>query len=511
MKKSGRLYVWVLAVWGFCALLLLLYLWRECREAERGVVCGLLAVSVAILILFWLGSVKDFLFSLCHAVKKNTFREAYRQVENYVADTEPRFILLYCTANDFNPNALATSMAQEYGNFSTYVLDDSKDPQIKANIDEFAKTHAVSVVRREGREGFKAGNLNHFLRNYQDYDYFVVLDSDEILPPDYLFEVNKYFGALPHAGAVQARHVASKGENVFQSLLGMSVKSNGRTAQEVKNFYGANALLGHGMAVSRECYLATGGFPHVVAEDISFAVLIKNAGYEIVYAPNIECVEEFPTNYVSLKKRQCKWTQGNLEYMQRYHGDIMGSNMTWFEKLDMILSHYMLPITPVLSFLLVVVNILLGLFDYAVVRHSIFIYAVMTLFLLSPLIPDLFVYGHTQKAYRLLPYFALNIVTYASMAPMMLRTVWRGIWSKRATFIVTPKGKTRFSLYDMLAHTIDSLLFAFGIGVFSIWSCGTVIPAILLVGSCALAPVAVGLSNITFSDKRRDAPKEASV
>ena len=496
MKKSGRLYTLILTVWCICALFLLAYLWRECRAAQNPMVCVLLTVSVGVLILFWLGSVKDFLFSLCHALKKKEFEAVYRTIQQTSPTVTPRFILLYCTANDFNPHALVRSMSQNYENVSTFILDDSSNHAYMAQIDAFAETHRVTVIRRDNREGFKAGNLNHFLQSYQSYDYFVVLDSDEVLPPDYLQKVNQYFAALPKVGAVQARHVATKGENLFQTLLGMSVKSNGRTAQVVKNFYGANSLLGHGMTISRECYLATGGFPHVVAEDISFAVLIKNAGYEIVYAPNIECGEAFPPNYVSLKKRQCKWTQGNLEYMQRYHRQIMDSDMLWFEKLDMILSHYMLPITPVLSFLLVVVNILLGLFDYAVVRHSVFIYAMMTLFLLSPLIPDLFVYGKTPKSKWLLPYFLLNIVTYASMAPMMLRTVWRGLWGKRAVFLITPKGNPRFSLYSILCHTIDSLLFAATIGIFSFWSCQTVFPAILLIGGCALAPLALALSNI---------------
>lgn len=42
---------------------------------------------------------------------------------------------------------------------------------------------------------------------------------------------------------------------------------------------------------------------------------------------DILCYEEFPVNYVSLKKRQCKWTQGNLEYMKKYNKDIGKSKM----------------------------------------------------------------------------------------------------------------------------------------------------------------------------------------
>ena len=69
------------------------------------------------------------------------------------------------------------------------------------------------------------------------------------------------------------------------------------------------------------------GFPLVVAEDISFAIEVKEAGYEIVYAPDIDCKEDFPENYICLKKRQCKWTQGNVEYMRKYSHEIKNSKM----------------------------------------------------------------------------------------------------------------------------------------------------------------------------------------
>ena len=501
MRKSGKLYAFILGIWGAFSLLLIEYLVRECRAANSFMVGFLLTISILVLIIFWLGSVRDLLFSLCYALKKKQFRRIISPYAEHKIVGAPRVLLLYCTANDFNPHALEASMEQTYLHTETIILDDSsKSSYIKA-IDEFSKIHRLTVVRRATKIGFKAGNLNNYLRGREDYDYFVVLDSDEIIPKTYVEDVLRYFSAMPCVGAVQAAHAATHGKNVFQRLLGMSVKSNGATAQVVKQFYGANALMGHGMTLSRDCYLATGGFPHVVAEDISMAVLIKNAGFDIAYAPHILCYEEFPYDYAALKKRQCKWTQGNLEYMRKYHHDIIRSNMAWFEKLDMMLSHYMLPLTPVLSLLLVVVNILLGLFDYEVIRHSVFIYSLMTVFLLSPLIPDIFVYGKTKEALWLLPYFALNIITYASMAPMMLRTVFSGMLGKPATFIITPKQKRSFTLYETLCCTIDSLLFAFALAMFSLWSSGTIIPSILLLGGCALAPFAVLLANIKTAPK----------
>ena len=330
----------------------------------------------------------------------------------------------------------------------------------------------------------------------------MVLDSDEIIPKDYIREVLKYFAYDKNCGAVQARHEAQKGGNVFQRLMGLCVGSNGKTVQVIKNFYGANALIGHGMTVSRECYEKTGGFPLVVAEDISFAVDIKNAGLNVIYAPDILCYEEFPVNYVSLKKRQCKWTQGNLEYMKKYNREIKESKMTWYEKLDLKLSHYSLPIVPILSFILAVCTICLGVLGYPVIRYSLIVYAVMILFLCSPMIPDFFVYNKSRNAFLLLPYFIINVATYASLAPMMLKTVLLGVFGKKATFIVTPKESENFSVFETIKYTFDSLVFAVVLGALSLIACGSLLPVIFVVAGCFASPFIVALSNISLPTKK---------
>lgn len=505
MQKRSTLYKLILLLWIFFSLFLVAYPVRQSRQANDPRVAILLGISIGCLIVFWLGSVRDLVFSAAAVLCRRRMEVWQRGLRCEHPEGEPRFLLLYCTYNDFDPDSLLVSMEQDYRNYATVILDDSTKEEYKRQIDEFARRHGVEVVRRADRTHYKAGNLNHYLKGREDYDYFVVLDADEVIPRDFIRGVHRYFAASPRVGAVQARHAAKEGGNAFSSLLGMSVESNGKTAQAVKNFYGANALLGHGMAISRDCYERSGGFPPVVAEDISFAVHIRDAGYETVYAPDILCYESFPSDYVSLKKRQCKWTQGNLEYMQRYGRDIFRADMLWFEKLDLMLSHYMLPLTPCLSFLLVVCNILLGFFDYAVVRHSVFIYSLMTLFLLSPLLPDVFVYGRTRQRWRLLPYFALNIVTYASMAPMMLSTVVQGLFGRRAVFHVTPKGTRRFTFREGVHYAWDSLYFATVIALFCYLSCGTVLPASLVVGSCVLAPFAIWLANVrSHKEKRPD-------
>ena len=509
MKKKPTVYIAVIVVWLCCAALLG---WSLSRiiigldgygSVRTAFIIALLSVNTLILATLWLGSIKDFMFSAAYAVTHKKLQREYEKVKSAPApEKPPRFLLLYCTCNDFNADALSACRKQRYSNFKTVILDDSSDEEYKKRIDEYAARGGVEVVRRAERKGYKAGNLNNYLKGRTDYDYFVVLDSDEIIPPDYIENIIKYFMYDKNCGAVQARHVAQSGKNVFQRLMGLSVGSNGATVQIIKNFYGANALIGHGMTVSRACYEKTGGFPHVVAEDISFAVEIKNAGMNIIYAPDIVCSEEFPVNYVSLKKRQCKWTQGNLEYMKKYGKDINRCKMSWFEKLDIKLSHYSLPIVPVLSLVLALCTCALGFIGYPVIGYSLAVYAIMIVFLCSPMIPDLFVYHKDRNILMLLPYFLVNIATYASLAPMMIRTVICGVFGKKAVFTVTPKQSEKFNLKEVLKYSWDSLLFAVVTGALSHFACGSILPVIFIVAGCLAAPAIIALSNITLKESR---------
>lgn len=514
MKKKPTLYIIVFAVWAGCAALLAVCLAQLLPAVagepwRRGLIIALLSLNTAILAALWLGSIKDLVFSLAYALRRKALKRALqRQAAEGeralagAAEPLPRVLLLYCTCNDFNEQALSRCRRQKYGNFKTVILDDSTDPACKRAAAKYALHHSnVEVVRRQDRSGYKAGNLNNYLRGRSDYDYFVVLDSDEVIPPDFISKALRYFAADENCGAVQARHVASEGKNMFQRLLGRSVAGNGRTVQVIKNFYGANALLGHGMMISRRCYQRAGGFPHVVAEDISFAVEIRNAGLSILYAPDIECSEEFPSSYLALKKRQCKWTQGNLEYMKRYSGQIFSAKMAWFEKADIILSHYSLPVVPVLSFLLTVCTVALGFLGYPVIGYALAVYAVMLLFLCSPMLPDLFLCRGKTNFLLLVPYFIVNVATYASLAPMMLRTVALGLLGKKAVFLITPKGEGRTTVKQALAGTWGSVAFALVVGGMALWACGSILPVIFIFAGCLAAPFLALLSDWKLKER----------
>ncbi len=509
MKKKSWVYCLIIVTWVLCISLLtasVVYIGINLQEKniyKKVTIISLISINALCLSYFWLNSIKDFMFSLIFAINHKKIMANYEAIYKIDVKDTPKFLLLYCTCNDFNANALYMCMQQDYSNFETVILDDSSKQDYIDEINNFAEKYNVKVVRRQDKKGFKAGNLNNYLKNNTNYDYFVVLDSDEIIPSDFIKKCIKYFYFSPKIGVVQASHIATEAENAFQKILGISVKSTSCTAQIMKNFYGANALIGHGMAISRQCYEKTGGFPLVVAEDISFAVDVKKSGYDIIYAPNIICQEEFPVDYIALKKRQCKWTQGNVEYMKKYSKNIKKSGMKWYEKLDLKLSHYSLPIIPILSLIIIIATLSLGFIDAKTINYSLFVFGLSILFLLSPLLPNIFVYSKSKQALLIIPYFLLSMATYASLTPMMIKTVTLAVLGKKAKFIVTPKTKNKISIGRALKYSIDSLCFAVIVGISTYLAFNYILPSIIIVCCCALSPFVILMANIQIKKKKQ--------
>ena len=132
MKKSSTLYKIVFLLWTLCVGLLGFGTYRIIVGLEgyspvvQGFIIALLCLNSCILASLWFGSVKDVVFSVAYAIYGKKLCRRYEEVERFrnIPLPEPRVLLLYCTRNDFNNEALSLSMKQNYRNFATVILDD---------------------------------------------------------------------------------------------------------------------------------------------------------------------------------------------------------------------------------------------------------------------------------------------------------------------------------------------------------------------------------------------------
>ena len=478
MSKSPRIYVLILALWSITLMPAIpAMIGVVDRAASTHWYLGALTTASALFIsYFWLNGVKDIVYTLHYHLVDRARPLLIPARPGGVHP--PRVVLVYCTCDDFSADSLRRSMRQRYPNFATVILDDSRKPECIAEIDRFAADAKVRVVRRPDRSGFKAGNLNNYLRS-AEYDYFVILDSDEIIPADYIDRSLDYFAHYGNVGIVQANHAATRNRNDFMKMFAIGVDSHWIAYQTVKSRYGFLSLLGHGAMVSRACYQAAGGFPPVVAEDLCFSIAARDAGYYTVFAPDIRCEEEFPVNYHAFKKRHSKWTQGNMEFIKKYTLTIFRSRMSWFEKLDIYLFTYSLPLTGLFSLYVAIHVIALPILGYTVI-YPLWMLLPTVAFLVAPMLNDVLFHFRRMPKMALLSYLLHSIVLYGSMFFVSLRSSVTSAFGK-SVFVVTPKGDEHTSMRQALRATRGEILFGISLTAISIYLTNSVLPVALIV------------------------------
>ncbi len=486
MAKSAALYVTMLAVWTVLAV----FLWVNFIRVFKSVpfkseietvtkarkICALilLGFNAVFISYFWLNGVKDFIYVVWYYINRGRLIRRHKSVAEAEGINEnAKVLLLYCTCNDFDGASLLKSLErQTWKNAEAVILDDSSNETYKKSIDEFAKEHNIKVVRRADRKGFKAGNINHFLLSDEikgNYDYSVILDSDEILPENFIQDCLRYFNRYKNVGIVQGNHISTRNRNLFMKLFHIGVNSHWPTYQTMKHFYGFSTMLGHGAMISRECYEKAGGFPELVAEDLCLSIEIRNYGYYVAFAPEIVCEEEYPIDYAAFKKRHSKWTQGNLEFIKKYTKKIVKSPMKWYEKLDIVLFTYNLPLTAIFAFFIFLNLVFAPVIGIDLGRvYKLWMIVPTIIFFFSPMLNDFIVWTFRLNPLRNLAYFFCVIILYGSMLTTSLVSAALGMAGKKAKFIVTPKSSSKVTLLWALKFqwkeiAFSSLLLALGL------------------------------------------------
>ena len=519
MKKSSILYVVMLIIW----TILVAFLWYNFIKCFKNIPFNIpienipkwkkitatifLGFNAVFISYFWLNGVKDFIYVIWYYFNKNKLVRRYQQIINTdVSKANDRILLTYCTCNDFDETSLEKSIQQEYHNFKTVILDDSTNDEYKKRIDEFSKKHNIEVIRRENRIGFKAGNINNYLMREEvktSYDYVVILDSDEILPKNFITECLKYFYSQDNIGIVQANHISTRNRNFFMKLFHIGVNSHWPTYQTMKHFYGFSTMLGHGAMIKRECYESAGGFPNLVAEDLCLSIESRQHGYYVAFAPNIICEEEYPIDYVAFKKRHSKWTQGNLEFIKKYTGKIAKSKMKWFEKLDIVLFTYNLPLTAIFAFFIFANLIIAPLLNIELGKiYSLWMFIPTVIFFFSPMLNDFITWSFRLNPLRNIVYFICVVILYGSMLTTSLISALLGMCGKKAKFIVTPKTSKKTSLFFALRFQLNEIIFSSILLVCAIIFSKSILPVILIITTGYFSIFLLFFSNKKYDDKK---------
>ena len=374
--------------------------------------------------------------------------------------------VLYTTCNDFVEAGAASCAKLQYPSYRVYILDDSSEPAYRAKVDRFASRYEhVEVVRRTDRQGFKAGNLNHALSEIVTEPYFVIADSDEILPRNFLTMLVPRIAADPQCGFIQANHRCIKHGTKLQQDMCRGIDIHWDWYQPLRNRFGFVMFLGHGAILRRSCWEQAGGFPEIVSEDLAYAIAIRERGYYGAFAEDVTCMEEFPSSVRAFRVRHVKWTRGTCEFLHRFAKRlVLSKNISLPEKLDILFPTANLPLTLFFFLFMIMTSIVLpmsigertvmtlelggGSLQLPVVRMPVEMnvlytwdfYAMTLLALVSPLL--CFVMAMWKTPIRLLRFLAHSTSLYAALAPLSTICVLGYAKTRSARFLVTGDGST---------------------------------------------------------------------
>ena len=218
------------------------------------------------------------------------------------------------------------------------VLDDSNDEtvDIVANKVEALKAQGIDIVqvRRDNREGYKAGALEYGQKVAKG-EFIAVFDADFVPKADFLLNTVHYFND-PSIGLVQARwgHINQDYSlmtkvQAFALNAHFTVEQMGRNkAGYLMNFNGTGGIW------RKETIQDAGGWQHdTITEDLDLSYRAQLKGWKFHYLEDVVSPAELPVAMSALKTQQYRWTKGSAETARKHMGNVWSSKLPVAKKL----------------------------------------------------------------------------------------------------------------------------------------------------------------------------------
>jgi cellulose synthase/poly-beta-1,6-N-acetylglucosamine synthase-like glycosyltransferase len=206
--------------------------------------------------------------------------------------------------------------------FEIQVLDDSTDETVTLTKSKVAALKAkglnISHIRRDTREGFKAGALAYGLGAAKG-EFIAIFDADFIPPPDFLLKTIPYFQDK-EVGLVQTKweHV-NEGYSLLTRLQAFGLDAHFTVEQRGRNA-GGHFINFNGTAGlwRRSCIIDAGNWQSdTLTEDLDLSYRAQLKGWRFLYLEHVESPAELPVTMNALKTQQFRWTKGAAECVKK--------------------------------------------------------------------------------------------------------------------------------------------------------------------------------------------------
>jgi cellulose synthase/poly-beta-1,6-N-acetylglucosamine synthase-like glycosyltransferase len=225
--------------------------------------------------------------------------------------------------------------------FDIQVLDDSTDATSAIVAATVARCRARGVtiahLRRDGRDGYKAGALASGLTASRG-EFVAVFDADFVPAPDFARALMDHF-TDPRVGMVQARWGHLNRESSWltraQSILldGHFIVEHAARNRSGR-FFNFNGTAG---IWRRRCIEDAGGWQHdTLTEDLDLSYRAQLRGWRFVFVNDAVAPAELPLEMGAFKSQQHRWAQGSVQTAVKLLPQILRSSLPGRVKVESV-------------------------------------------------------------------------------------------------------------------------------------------------------------------------------
>ena len=187
------------------------------------------------------------------------------------------------------------------------------------------------------------------------YDGYMVLDADNVLDKDYVYEMDKTMSA-GNKIITSYRNSKNYGRNWISSGYALWFLHEAKHLNNPRFILGTScAISGTGFLVHRDVINEQGGWSHfLLTEDIEFSVDHIIKGYKIAYCHNAVLYDEQPVKFSQSWTQRLRWAKGFLQVVRNYGSALIksifkGSGFSSFDMLFTIMPAFFISIFAMLT------------------------------------------------------------------------------------------------------------------------------------------------------------------
>ncbi|SDL79756.1 Glycosyltransferase, catalytic subunit of cellulose synthase and poly-beta-1,6-N-acetylglucosamine synthase [Daejeonella rubra] len=258
---------------------------------------------------------------------------------------------------------LYTLTQQTYLQFEVLVIEDGSKIIAKDIVDSYADKLAISYYYKENAgQGF----ARNFGFEHAKGDYFVIFDSDCLIPIDYLEIVKNYLldHQLDAYGGPDGAHPSF---TAVQKAISYSMTSPFTTGgiRGNKKHIGQFHPRSFNMGISREVWERTGGFILTrLGEDIEFSIRIHSMGFKIGLIPEAIVYHKRRTDLIQFYKQLHFFGRARINIYKHFPSELkvvhfFPALFTLFLALSLILNTFNHPLAELCNTLLAIYILLI--------------------------------------------------------------------------------------------------------------------------------------------------------